>query len=64
MNMYFSILWRNTNWLLEAQIVLKLKTIKNKLQSANSAILKISKSQKEILGFPNSKKNNQIALVS
>ena len=49
MNMYFAILWRNTNWLLEAQIVLKLKTIKNKLQSANSAILKISKSQKEIL---------------
>ena len=48
--MYFAILWRkNTNWLLEAQIVLKLKTIKNKLQSANSAILKISKSQKEIL---------------
>ena len=47
--MYFHILWRNTNWLSEAQIVLKMKTIKNKLQSANSAILKISKYQKEIL---------------
>ena len=43
MDMYFAILWRNTNWLLEAQIVLKMKTIKNKLQSANSAILKIIK---------------------